>query len=432
MRYVADLHMHSRFARATSKDLTLPVLDEWARKKGVQVLGTGDFTHPFWFGELSQQLIESPEDGLYIRKDSDPKTATRFILSCEISSIYSQAGKTRRVHTLVLFPTLKSVAEFNEQLAKTTNLRSDGRPITGQSAKAIAELAFKVDPAAIVIPAHAWTPWFSVFGSMSGFDDMEDCFEDLTPKILAIETGLSSDPPMNWRLSALDQVALMSSSDSHSAHKIAREATVFEGELSYAAVRSGFATGAPAKSQARTQSPAQLVATIEFFPEEGKYHYDGHRNCKLSLSPAERLKQGDRCPVCGRPLTIGVLSRVEALADRPEGFKPAGAPDYHRLVPLEEIIAEAYKIGRASKTVRQQFDRLIAGLASELTILLEADLGAIADLSSAMVAEGVKRVRQGKLQIKPGYDGEYGVIKLFDESERADLATAKNPQVSLF
>ena len=267
MRYFADLHVHSRFARATSKSLTLPVLDEWARKKGITVLGTGDFTHPYWFGELREQLEPAPEAGLYEHKNANGDQPTRFVPSVEVSSIYSQGGRGRRVHTLIILPSLEAVKDFNEQLSYVGNLRSDGRPIIGASAETIAQMAFKAHPEALVIPAHVWTPWFSVFGSMSGFDSLEDCFKDLTPRILAIETGLSSDPAMNWRLSKLDNVALVSNSDAHSANKLGREANEFEGELSYPAIREALRTGAPSCANQRANSPARLVETIEFFPE---------------------------------------------------------------------------------------------------------------------------------------------------------------------
>jgi len=311
MVYYADFHIHSRFARATSKNLTLPVLDEYARKKGITVLGTGDFTHPEWFAEINQQLAPAPEPGLFVLKGTPEDDATRFVLSVEISSIYQQGGKGRRIHTLVMLPNLEAAADFNKRLVSHgAKLSSDGRPIVGLSCKQIAQLALEAHPQALIIPAHVWTPWFGILGSMYGFDSLEECFEELTPRILAIETGLSSDPPMNWRLSALDNVALISSSDAHSASKIAREATKFDGEMSYEGMGKALRRGAPARAAERDEAPTKLLGTIEFFPEEGKYHYDGHSAHQIRWSPAETKANNSTCLVCGRKVTVGVLSLV--------------------------------------------------------------------------------------------------------------------------
>ncbi len=305
MVYYADFHIHSRFARATSHSLTLPLLDEYAGKKGIKVLGTGDFTHPQWFDEIKSLLVPADEAGLFILKDAKNNDPTLFILSVEISSIYQQDGRGRRVHTLVMLPSLEAAADFNRRLeAKGAKLASDGRPIVGLSAKQVAQIALEAHPQALVIPAHAWTPWFSVFGSMSGFDSLEECFEELTPRILAIETGLSSDPPMNWRLGTLDSVALISSSDAHSASKIAREATKFDGELSYVGMGKALRRGSPARAGDRAEAPTRLLGTIEFFPEEGKYHFDGHSAHKIRWSPQETKANKAICPVCGRRVTI--------------------------------------------------------------------------------------------------------------------------------
>ncbi len=429
MRYFADLHIHSRYARACSKDLTLPVLDATARQKGITVLGTGDFTHPFWFGEIKQELAPAPEAGLFWRKGAEPDTATRFILTSEISSIYTQGGRSRRVHTIVCLPSLEAVALFNDRLGRRANLRSDGRPIVGVSAKDIAHLALEVDPMALVIPAHAWTPWFAVFGSMSGFDSLEECFEELSPHIYAIETGLSSDPAMNWRVSALDNVALMSSSDAHSPAKLAREATEFDGEVSYLGMLGAFKQGAPRRSGS-AKAATKLVGTVEFFPEEGKYHYDGHRFCKVSFSPEETQAHKGLCPVCRRPLTIGVMNRLTQLADRTKGTKPAGAPGYRSLVPLAEVIAETVGTKVGSKAVKQLYERLVNVFDNELKVLIEVPLDEIVSASNPLVGEALRRMRSGKLQIAPGYDGEYGVVKIFsDEELAAGLGAA---QESLF
>lgn len=430
MSWFGDLHIHSRYARATSKDLTLPNLDDWARKKGIKVLGTGDFTHPFWYAELAKDLEPAPEAGLYIRQGVDPEIATRFLLSTEISSIYNQGGKNRRVHTLVMLPSLEATKAFNEALGRRANLRSDGRPIVGLSAKAVAQLAWQTAEAALIIPAHAWTPWFSVFGSASGFDSLEEAFEELAPQILAIETGLSSDPAMNWQLSSLDNVALMSSSDAHSPAKIAREATEFEGELSYAGIAEAFQTGAPARVIERAAAKTKLIGTIEFFPEEGKYHFDGHRVCQVRWHPDETTKADGKCSNCGRPVTIGVLARVNELADRLPDDQPGGAPAFRSLVPLDEIIAETLGAGVKTKGVVQIYERLLQALGNELGILTEAEIAAIAEVAGPVVAEGVKRVREGQLEIAPGYDGEYGTIKIFEKAERDRLT--QTPQVSLF
>ncbi|MEX1059251.1 MAG: endonuclease Q family protein, partial [Candidatus Saccharimonadales bacterium] len=418
MVYYADFHIHSRFARATSQSLTLPVLDEYARKKGIAVLGTGDFTHPMWFEEIKHYLEPAAEDGLFHLKNA-PNDAVRFILSVEISSIYQQSGRTRRIHTIVMLPALAAADNFNRSLAsRGAKLSSDGRPIVGLSAKRIAELAFDAHPQAIVIPAHVWTPWFSVFGSMSGFDSLEECFEELTPKIVAVETGLSSDPPMNWRLSKLDDVALISSSDAHSPAKIAREATKFDGELSYQGIAAALKTGSPAKAKEKADSPTELIGTIEFFPEEGKYHFDGHSAHQIRLSPAETKSKGGICPTCGRPVTVGVLSRVEALADRPQNFKPAGAPDFWSLVPLEEIIAEAVGVRVGTKKVGTIYQALLQAFGNELAVLLDIPLEKIESAAQPNIAEAVKRVRERKLHIEPGYDGEYGTVHIFDSKDR--------------
>jgi uncharacterized protein (TIGR00375 family) len=328
MKFVADFHIHSRFARATSKDMTLENLDVWAAKKGITVLGTGDFTHPVWMKEL-KEFLEPAEQGLLKRKGSS--LATRFILTAEISCIYSKGGKVRKVHLLLTVPSFEAAERINAQLGWRGNLKSDGRPIIGIDVKEVAKIAFDADASSLVIPAHAWTPWFSVFGSKSGFDSLQECFDELTPNIFAVETGLSSDPAMNWRVSSLDSVALLSNSDCHSLDKLGREGNVFNTEVSYGAIAEAI----------RAKDPARFLQTIEFFPEEGKYHIDGHRLCKVHFSPKESKEHNNICPVCGRLLTIGVLNRVEELADRPEGTVPAGAIPFTSLIPLREIIGDA-------------------------------------------------------------------------------------------
>jgi len=406
MKLVIDLHVHSKYSRATSKSLDLEALDKSAQMKGVKVLGTGDFTHPLWFAQLEKNLQEA-EPGLYKRKES--KTDTRFILTCEISSVYSKGGKVRRTHTLLFAPSLETVRKINRTLNKVGNLKSDGRPILGLDVKELTKIALDASPDCMIVPAHAWTPWFSVFGSKSGFDSLEECFEELTPHIYAIETGLSSDPPMNWRVSALDNITLLSNSDCHSAPKILREANVMDCNLSYYDIMNVI----------KTKDKEKFLYTIEFFPQEGKYHYDGHRICKYCVRPDTR--ESDKCPKCGRPLTIGVLSRVQDLADRPQGFRPKNAIDYKNLIPLNEIIAEAFGRGPATKTVQKEYNKLIESFGTELEVLLNVSEFEIKKITDDIVAQAIIRMRKGEVNISPGYDGEYGHISIFKKGEREKI-----------
>ena len=425
MKVVADFHIHSRFARATSKSINLENLDIWAQKKGIQVMGTGDFTHPMWLQELKTELEEA-EPGLYKRKPSSAKATagkgqdggTRFVFSSELSCIYSKGGKVRKVHLLLLVPSLAAVEKINTQLGWIGNLKSDGRPILGIDAKEVAKIVLDADPSSLVVPAHIWTPWFSVFGSKSGFNSLEECFDEYTKHIYAVETGLSSDPAMNWRLSALDNITLLSNSDSHSLEKIGREVNVFDTELSYPAIREAIVT----------KDPAKFLFTVEFFPEEGKYHYDGHRLCNVSLSPEESKKQGNQCHVCKRPLTIGVLNRVAELADRPEGFKPENAIPFRSLIPLQEIIADVLHQGVGTKQGKAEYEKLIVRFQTEFAVLLDTKAEELKEATLPEIAEGIVRVREGKVQIEPGYDGEFGKIKIFGEGEQK-IATS---QRSLF
>ena len=408
MKYIGDFHIHSHYSRATSKDMNIEELDRWARIKGIHVLGTGDFTHPQWFREL-QEKLEPAEEGLYKFKNGD--SPTRFILTVEVSSIYSYGGQVRRIHNIVFAPSFQAAAKLNRKLNKVGNLRADGRPILGLPAHELLKMTLDASEDCMLVPAHAWTPWFSVFGSKSGFDSIEECFGDLSKYIYAIETGLSSDPAMNWRLSALDNITLISNSDCHSARRIGREANVFEGEaLSYKNIIDAIK---------KKGSHMRLVETIEFFPEEGKYHYDGHRDCKISLSPKESHKIKEICPNCGRPLTVGVLSRVEELADRPEGYKPKNAVPFRSLVPLDEIIAESLGVvGSQTKGVLKNYNNLIEAFGSEFAILLEAPLKKVEEAALPEVAEALRRVRRGELHIEPGYDGEYGRVRIFSKDEK--------------
>jgi len=404
MKFIADLHLHSKYSRATSKEMNLASLDKGAKIKGIQVLGTGDFTHPLWFKELKEKL-EPAEAGLYRLKNNGSET--RFMLTAEISSIYSQGNKVRRIHNLVLAPSFEVAEKINIVLSWQGNLAADGRPILGISSIDLAKLVFNISAEAVIIPAHAWTPWFSIFGSMSGFDSIEECFGEFSKNIFAIETGLSSSPDMNWRLSKLDNISLISNSDAHSAGKLGREANVFDAELSYSGIISAI----------KEKDPKKFLYTIEFFPEEGKYHYDGHRLCGIVFSPIESKAHNNICPKCGKPLTIGVMNRVEKLADRPEGFKPANRVPFKKVVPLDEIIAEVFGVLPNSKKVKSEYERLTGIFGSELKILLEVDLSDIKAESSPELSEGIKRTREGKIKIRPGYDGEYGKVRIFEESE---------------
>ena len=421
MQFIIDVHLHSRFARATSRELNPSNLHKWSALKGVDVVGTGDYTHPEWFAELSEQL-EPAEEGLYQLKAAwreaveqelpeHCRREVRFMLSVEISTIYKKGDKTRKIHHVVILPTLESVARLNRRLGAIGNLQSDGRPILGLDSRDLLEICLEADENVLFVPAHIWTPHFAALGSSSGFDSLEECYGDLLPHIFAVETGLSSDPPMNWRLSALDRYAIVSNSDAHSPQKLAREATCFDTECSYPGIYAAL----------KDRDPARFLGTLEFYPEEGKYHYDGHRKCAVCYKPAQTLAAEGICPVCGRKLTVGVLHRVERLADRPDGFRPDFAPSYEYLIPLDEVIGAAIGVGPKSKKVRAVYDRLLAEIGPELDVLRRAGLAAIESCGGPLVAEGVRRMRCGEVDIYPGHDGEYGVISVFSEEERTRL-----------
>ncbi len=419
MRFVADLHLHSRFARATSRALNPENLYKWGALKGLTVVGTGDFTHPVWIDELKERL-EPAEPGLYQLKDEfrapveaelypSCRGEMRFLLSAEISVIYKKADKTHKVHHVVLMPGFEAVERLNTRLSEIGNLKSDGRPILGLDSRDLVEICLEACEDALFIPAHIWTPHFAVLGSSSGFDSLEACFEDMLPHIFAVETGLSSDPAMNWRLSMLDRYAIVSNSDAHSPQKLAREATCFDTELSYGAIYDAL----------KARDPRRFLGTLEFYPEEGKYHWDGHRKCGVQWKPAETLAAGGVCPVCGGKLTVGVLHRVEALADRPEGARPEGALPYENLIPLPEIIGSALGVGPTSKKVQTVYHRLLAELGPELHILRTVPVEEIARCGEPLTAEGVRRVRAGEAEIVAGYDGVYGKVRVFSEADRA-------------
>ncbi len=413
-RYLCDLHVHSKYARATSKDSDLEHLAEWATYKGLDIVGTGDFTHPAWFSELQAKLDET-EPGLFQLKAREHLARpVRFMLTTELACIYSQGGKVRRLHLCVFAPSLAAVAKLNAALTERgCNIRSDGRPILGMSGYALLELLLQLDPGFELVPAHAWTPWFAVFGSKSGFDSLEECFGDLAGHINAIETGLSSNPPMNWRLPNLDTLLLLSNSDAHSPQKLGREANAVEfGELSYASFLDVL----------RSRDRVRLLFTVEFFPEEGMYHVDGHRACGVRSEPTQTKAWDGICPKCRRPLTIGVLYRVDNLAQRADGFVLDGAPPYRSLVPLPEIIAGAYDVGVSSRRVQATYLGIVQRVAPELPLLLDADDATLACIGDAAVVEGIRRVRAGELTIEPGFDGQYGTVKVFTASDRRKLA----------
>ncbi len=421
MEFVADLHIHSHLSRATAKNLNLEHINLWAQLKGITVVGTGDFTHPQWFAELSEKL-EPAEDGLFrLKPEHVARTAdkvpsrcqrpVRFILTGEISSIYKKDGKTRKVHNVVFAPTLELAERLSQRLGKIGNIASDGRPILGLDCKALLEIVLETSEDAFLIPAHIWTPWFSVLGSKSGFDSVEACFEDLTSYIFAVETGLSSDPAMNWRVSSLDRFALVSNSDAHSPANLGREANLFDTEFSYISIRDALKSG----------DPHQFLGTLEYFAEEGKYHFDGHRKCGARLSPTETIQNKGRCPVCGKSVTIGVLNRVEELADRKAGDKPETARPYTSLLPLTDILAEVFQVGAKSKKVTHTYHRLLEKLGSEFDLLRKVPLTAIEKHGPPLLAEGISRMRSNQVHVAPGYDGEFGKISLFDEEERSQL-----------
>ena len=422
MKLVADLHLHSHYSRATSRQLTLEHLWKWAQLKGVQVVATGDVAHPGWLAEV-QEKLDPAEDGLFRLRpqfeaamaDEVPASCrgtVRFLIGGEISNIYKKLDRTRKVHNIVFSPSFETTASLQAELEKIGNIRSDGRPILGLDSRDLLEIVLETDERCHLIPAHIWTPWFSILGSKSGFDSVEECFADLTSQIFAVETGLSSDPPMNWRVSWLDRYTLISSSDAHSPPKLAREATVFDTELSYDALFGALASG----------DPGRYRGTIEFFPEEGKYHLDGHRKCGVCWEPAATIAHGGRCSACGRPVTVGVYHRMEQLADRPHGARPDSAGPYASLIPLPEALSEMMGVGPNSKRVQAEYHRLLKRLGPELTILQDLPLEEIAAAGDALLAEGIRRMRAGEVHTQSGYDGAYGVISLFDgEADRASV-----------
>jgi len=426
MKFIADFHVHSRFSRATAKNLDFENLYISAQLKGLSVIGTGDFTHPGWFAEIKEKLVPA-EPGMFKLKDEIAKICdrevpkscrkkVRFMLVSEISNIYKKNNKTRKNHNLVFLPNLNKAENFNSKLDKIGNIKSDGRPILGLDARDLLEILLETSDQAFLVPAHIWTPWFSLFGSKSGFDTLDECFEDLTPFIFSVETGLSSDPSMNWRVSALDGLTLISNSDAHSPLKLGREANLFNTDLSFSAIKSAIKSG----------HPERFLGTLEFFPEEGKYHLDGHRNCDVRFWPKQTREKGGICPICGKPLTLGVLYRVEELADRPENTKPKKYHPYYNIIPLVEILAEVLKVGPKSKKVMGTFKDLVEKLGPEFDILTKLKRDAIDAAGPPLLGEAITRVRKNKIDLLPGYDGEFGKIRIFKEDERKKLLGQKS------
>ncbi len=433
MKVIADLQLHSRFSRAVSQEMNIPTISEWAMKKGIELVATGDWTHPLWFRELESQLREAGE-GVY-RVEGQPEGSPRFLLSTEISSIYSQKGKLRKIHTLLFAPSFSTVSKINKELTlRGANLLSDGRPIVGLTAKNVAEIALEIDSRCLIIPAHAWTPHFSLYGSVSGFDSIEECFGEVSPQIYAIETGLSSDPAMNWRIEELKNRRIVSFSDAHSPAKLGREATVFQikktrienqggrpkiNNINYNDIYDAI--------RGNPEGDWEIGCTIEFYPEEGKYHYTGHRNCQIVYSPNETRKMGTTCPICGRQLTVGVMSRVEELASteietesQKDEFGVRWIKDregkrapYVMMVPLLEILAEVLGTGNASQKVRNLYELLTSSLGSEFKVLLETKSVDIERVGGPKVAEAINKVRSGDIVIEPGYDGVFGKVKIW-------------------
>ena len=407
MRIIADFHIHSKYSRATSPNMDLENIAQAAQEKGITVVGTGDFTHPEWFNNLKNKL-EPAEEGLYRLKGTDG--SVRFVVTGEISNMYTRNGRGRRIHSLIILPSLESAEKINNILSWQGNIKSDGRPILGMDTEELLKIIIDTAPQALFIPAHCMTPYFGVFGSMSGFDSLEEAFGENAKHIYAMETGLSASPDMLWKIPDGRKMTLISNSDAHSPTKLGREVNVFDTELSYSAIRDAIIK----------KDKSKFLYTIEFFPQEGKYYYDGHRLCNVSMSPGQRKKVEGICPKCGRKLTVGVLSRVDELADRKDGFVPPDAIPYKSLVPLREIIAEAIGIGPQTKGVDKQYQILIQKFSNEFNILLDVPFEELSKFTLPRIAEGIKRVRSGKLIIEPGYDGEFGKVKIFQEEEKEE------------
>lgn len=450
MQYIADLQIHSKYARAVSQEMVLPKIWDWAKRKGIDLVATGDWTHPLWMGEIKSQLEEEGDGILRLKKLPTPQIENnllnpKFLLATEVSCIYSQGGKLRRIHTLVWVSTIAVAEKINAELLKQgANLMSDGRPIVGLSSVELAELVLTVDTHALIIPAHSWTPWFSLYGSESGFDSLDEAFGDYSKYIYAIETGLSSDPAMNWRIKELDSRSIVSFSDAHSGPKLGREVTVFEmPELTYFNIFT--ALSAPYKKDALSR----IAYSVEFYPEEGKYHYTGHRKCSVKQTPSETREKGTMCPICGRKLTVGVMHRVDQLAERNEeelrikkcdirGTQLKGffselfpyRPPYVKMVPLFEILSESLGKATTTMSVKNEYAKLIDNLGGETSILMSHPISEIQRISGSKIADAIYKVREGSIFIDPGYDSVFGTVKIWGERAQEDLDSKK--QLSLF
>lgn len=401
MEYIADLHIHSKYAMACSDQLTLENMDATAKEKGIKILGTGDFTHPRWIKEVKDKLVES--NGLYRLKG--PSGDTNFVLSSEVCTIFEdRSKKSRKIHNCMLAPNIEVAEQINAQLSKHGDLASDGRPALMMSPAELVETVHRISSDAFVFPAHLWTPWFGALGAFSGFDSIEDAYEDQAKHVHAYETGLSSDPVMNWRISKLDKYSIISGSDAHSLPKMGREAIVLDmdtGKLSYQELINRI-------------KAKEMKLTIEFYPEEGKYHFDGHRNCNISLSPEESSRYGDRCPKCGKRLTIGVLHRIGQLADREEGYMPKGAVPYVHAMPLYEVIAYVMKKNTYSSYVKGAYKKLIERFGTEFNVLLNSDVEQIKEVDKDL-GRAIGAVREGRVHLVPGFDGVFGIVDIFNE-----------------
>ncbi|MCK4755939.1 MAG: DNA helicase UvrD [Candidatus Stahlbacteria bacterium] len=406
---IADLHIHSRYSRATSKEMIIPKIAEYAKLKGIGMVGTGDFTHPEWLKELKRNLKDTG-NGIY------EYNGVKFILNVEVNNIYTKKGKLRRLHILIFAPDFDTVDKINKYLGRYGKLASDGRPILSLDVYEMFKALLNISPDIFIIPAHIWTPWFSLFGANSGFDSLEECFGDLKDKFFAVETGLSSDPSMNWLWSCLDNYTLVSNSDAHSPSRLGREVNVFKEDLNYYQLRDVL----------KNKDKKKFLYTIEFYPQEGKYHFDGHRKCGVRLSPKEARFNNNLCPVCSRNLTIGVLHRIEALSDRDEGYVPDDAIPYKRLIPLEEVIAEAKGCGRDTVGVKNEYRRLCNIFGNEFEILLNTPIDELKNNTEDKIAIAIDRVRRGDVVINPGFDGEFGKVKIFEEEK------PKESQLGLF
>jgi len=425
MQLIVDLHIHSQYSRATSKQMNVAQLYKWGKIKGINIIGTGDFTHPAWVKELKEKL-EPAENGLFKLKEKYAKeqdallpesvrgNLIRFILTVEISNIYKKHDKVRKMHNVLVAPSFEAVAEVNSRLDKIGNIKSDGRPILGLDSKELLKISMESDPDSFFFPAHIWTPWFSMFGSKSGFDTIEEAFEELAPEIKAIETGLSSDPFMNWRLSQLDGLTILSHSDAHSPQKLGREANVMDCKVDYKDIIGAVKT-----------NDKRMIGTIEFYPEEGKYHFDGHRKCNFRCLPEETKKLKGICPKCGKPLVVGVHYRVEEIADRDFKYRPKKHKKVEYIIPLAEMIAEVKGVkGVNSKTVQSEYEAMYAKLGDEFSILRTIATKEIQKAGFAELAVGIKRMRKGEVNVDPGYDGVFGVIKVFGDEKGAKRSIA--------